>query len=916
MRHNRPKTKIALRLIPGLLAFAVMTVPSFASDWVDYTNETSARLVAPNSLGAGDTQEKDYAWGDVDKDGDIDLVVVRKQPFTTTGKRVNVLFMNEGGILVDRTTEYATDSDIPGDLGFNTPTNDRDIALVDVDGDGWLDMVTVVTLTDNQAKHLSHPRIYMNKGEIDGVWQGFKYEDARFPLLHPTAGPRFCSVGTGDVTGNGVPDLYFGDYDSGGTQIFDFNNRLLINDGNGFFTDESTLRMTGPMLLSAFGAASVIADINNDGVMDVVKQTALTAPQHIAVTYNDPSNEGYFFAYDTLNSFPSPYFVSVGDLNNDGRLDLVETDDGVDRYALNTGNGGDGLANWLVLSFPGTTGGFGGNSVIADLDNDGWNDVFITDVDVDIFGCSRISDVLRNNANPPNVTFTNDVANLPTSTLTGIHDIAIFDLNGDGWLDMVIGKCNGTQIWMSNPPFSVQFVYPEGRPETASPTNGATFPVEIIPIGDLLATDTPTVHVSINGGDFVSSPLTDLGEGLYEVALPAADCLDKLSYYITAELSSGAEFSDPVGAPADTFETVAAEGTFELFADQMEGDVSGWSVESARTLSTGEWEPAIPNGTTQDGQIIAPSSDATPGEGNVTAFVTENGLPGGGAGEADVDGGPTYLMSPVLDLEGTDGTVQYAHWFKSWINPDVFTVDVSNDAGETWTPVAVIQGTIAWDIGSFIVGDYVEPTSQVMVRFGTDDTPSNSYTEAGVDDFVVTALDCGDVPVEIVSSDPPNNARDARQPFEPDGSNPDGWSSLQLTFSGAADGLSADDFVVTHTGVGEPPTVTDVTADGNTATIELSGSIETLAWTTIMHAASGTSTRMGYLPADVNEDGVSTANDVLTLIDALNGVVELPMYKADIDRSGAANASDVLRVIDLLNGAGAYPEYLGASLPE
>ena len=94
-----------------------------------------------------------------------------------------------------------------------------------------IDVVTAVALADNQPKHMSHPRVYMNLQEIDGVWQGFRYEDDRIPLMHPEAGPRFASVAAGDVTGDGAPDLHFSDYDDGGPQIFDFNDRLLINDG-------------------------------------------------------------------------------------------------------------------------------------------------------------------------------------------------------------------------------------------------------------------------------------------------------------------------------------------------------------------------------------------------------------------------------------------------------------------------------------------------------------------------------------------------------------------------------------------------------------------------------------------------------------------------------------------------------------
>jgi len=338
-----------MRAVHGVIAvfFAIgSAAPALASNWVTFVNETSLRMPAglnDPSLSFNDVEEKDYAWGDVDNDGDLDLVNVRKQPFTSTGRRVNVLFMNEGiadghsvdGVLVDRTEQYATASDVPGDEGFLTPTNDRDVVLVDVNLNGWLDIVTAPTLTDNDHKHLSHPRVYMNLGESGGAWQGYRYEDARIPLMHPTAGPRFCSVAAGDLTGNGYPDLYFGDYDSGGPQIFDYNNKLLINDGNGFFSDESNARLDSQMRLSAFGAASVIADMNGNGIMDIVKQTSLNAPIHISITYNDVQNVGYFNDYHIIYTL-APYFISVGDLNNNGSMDIVVTDDGVNRVLYQT----------------------------------------------------------------------------------------------------------------------------------------------------------------------------------------------------------------------------------------------------------------------------------------------------------------------------------------------------------------------------------------------------------------------------------------------------------------------------------------------------------------------------------------------------------------------------------------------------
>ena len=42
--------------------------------------------------------------------------------------------------------------------------------------------------------------------------------------------------------------------------------------------------------------------------------------------------------------------------------------------------------------------------------------------------------------------------------------MAVFDINGDGWKDMVVGRCSGTEVYMNVPPTGLGFLYPQGVP--------------------------------------------------------------------------------------------------------------------------------------------------------------------------------------------------------------------------------------------------------------------------------------------------------------------------------------------------------------------------------------------------------------------------------------------------------------------
>lgn len=173
-----------------------------------------------------------------------------------------------------------------------------------------------------------------------------------------------------------------------------------------------------------------------------------------------------------------------------------------------------------------------------------------------------------------------------------------------------------------------------------------------------------------------------------------------------------------------------------------------------------------------------------------------------------------------------------------------------------------------------------------------------------------------DCPV-IVFSDPAAGTIDARQPFEPDGSNPAGFSEFALTYDVDLAELSPYGFAVTQiSGRETAPVVQDVVMQQPEQVVAvLDKPLELGTWATLIDLCSGMSVRVGFLPGDVDTNKTVTSTDLLTLIDAVNGIGDLSYRATDMNRDGVLDEDDILRAIDLLTGVDEYPELLGKSLP-
>jgi hypothetical protein len=184
------------------------------------------------------------------------------------------------------------------------------------------------------------------------------------------------------------------------------------------------------------------------------------------------ANPGHFAFVSPPLPFGAAYTLAVGDLDDDGRLDLYQGRQGQDAYDLNTTSGvgqTPTFATLMLNSSPGTT-GFSGNAQIVDMDNDGLRDVVMGSVADMPLDCSRHATVLQN-VNPATPLLTDPyaagmgctpgVGGCQNFHVYGTHDIAVLDLNGDGRQDMVYGLCTGYRAFIQNPPpFSITLTEP------------------------------------------------------------------------------------------------------------------------------------------------------------------------------------------------------------------------------------------------------------------------------------------------------------------------------------------------------------------------------------------------------------------------------------------------------------------------
>lgn len=317
-------------------------------------NNGDGTLAPSVTYATGGTLSESLAVVDVNVDGSPDIVVTNMCNNSSGCFGVAVLIGNGDG-----TFQSAVGYD-PGGLETGA------VAAGDVDGDGTPDLV-LVNNCQPQTCVAGTQALLLNNG--DGTFGSPK-------ALTDAKGP----VALGDMNNDGIMDLVTG-------------AGVMLGNGDGTFQPANS-EVVG-------GASSItLADLNNDGILDVVS----TLPTRVAAQLGDGTG-ALLAANSYATGGANPLAVTVADFNGDNFGELAVINEctklmnggctGAPSVGVLASNG-DGTFKAAVIF--GTGGAFGTSVSVGDMDQDGKLDLVASTACVTGSNCNEGTVVaLRNN---------------------------------------------------------------------------------------------------------------------------------------------------------------------------------------------------------------------------------------------------------------------------------------------------------------------------------------------------------------------------------------------------------------------------------------------------------------------------------------------------------------------------------------
>jgi len=437
---------------PSPIHFSFRSIP-FSLD----SNETPQRH-APETMAGG------VAAFDYDRDGNLDIFFTNGADITTlkkdSPKYWNRVFHNNGD---------STFTDVTEKAGLQGTGYDVGVAIGDYDNDGYEDIFV-------GGVHRS--TLYHNNG--DGTFTDITQKAGLSALLKPDKdyGPLWSVGGAWvDVNNDGLLDLFVVNYlswDGSKEPDCKFNGKpeychpkfykelpsqLFLNKGEGGFVEVSA--ESGIRSHVGKGMGVSVADYDGDGLPDIF---VANDKLFNFLFHNEGNSKFDEVAFETGVALPehgnliSGMGVDFRDLNNDGFPDIAIAALQNETFPVYQNNGKGGFteitarSGMTALSNP-----MSGYSVnIADFDNDGWKDIFVSRGDVaspNMAGripVDQQNTVFRNLATGKWAALTNE-AGFGEQRPRRHRGAALGDFNHDGKLDIVVSALSApAEIWMND----------------------------------------------------------------------------------------------------------------------------------------------------------------------------------------------------------------------------------------------------------------------------------------------------------------------------------------------------------------------------------------------------------------------------------------------------------------------------------
>jgi hypothetical protein len=258
--------------------------------------------------------------GDFNGDGRLDLAVANFSSNT-----VSILLGNANG-----TFQPAQN--------FATGYGPKSLAMGDFNGDGKLDIVTANAVYASMA-------VSVLLGNGNGTFQAPIYA----VLLDPIGqGLIPMSAAVGDFNGDGKLDLVVASLVPGDLQSYPgaIVDNVLLGHGDGSFGAQNWSGVIGEQ--QTFNAAVAVGDFNGDGKLDLATAFHALFGSGVAVALG--TGTGTFSAPSSYTVGYSPNSVAVGDVNGDGKLDLVTGNTNDVSVLLGNGTGSFGAAQYYAAS--------------------------------------------------------------------------------------------------------------------------------------------------------------------------------------------------------------------------------------------------------------------------------------------------------------------------------------------------------------------------------------------------------------------------------------------------------------------------------------------------------------------------------------------------------------------------------------